>query len=57
MKLTRQLRLDALATDGTAPLQLTSTWEDNRLRLGTGAVVHVSSNSCIYIYLRIIYLR
>jgi integrase len=39
MKLTRQLRLDALATDGTAPIQLTITWEGNRLRLGTGAVV------------------
>ena len=39
MKLTRQLRLDALATDGTAPIQLTITWEGNRLRLGTGTVV------------------
>lgn len=39
MKITRQLRLDALAADGTAPIQLTITWEGNRLRLGTGAVV------------------
>jgi len=39
MKLARQLRLDALATDGTAPIQLIITWEGNRLRLGTGVVV------------------
>jgi hypothetical protein len=39
VKLTRQLRLDALATDDTAPIQLTITWEGNRLRVGTGAVV------------------
>jgi integrase len=39
MKITRQLRLAALAADGTAPIQLTITWEGNRLRLGTGAVV------------------
>ncbi|HEX8350207.1 MAG TPA: hypothetical protein VF598_09600 [Hymenobacter sp.] len=39
MKLTRQLRLDSLAADGTAPVQLTITWEGNRLRLGTEAVV------------------
>lgn len=39
MKITRQLRLDALASDGTAPIQLTISWEGNRLRLGTGAVV------------------
>lgn len=39
MKITRQLRLDALAADGTAPIHLTITWEGNRLRLGTGAVV------------------
>ncbi|MDO7875503.1 phage integrase SAM-like domain-containing protein [Hymenobacter sp. ASUV-10] len=39
MKLTRQLRLDALAADGTAPVQLTISWEGNRLRLGTGVVV------------------
>jgi len=39
MKLTRQLRLDALAKDGTSPIQLTITWEGNCLRLGTGAVV------------------
>ena len=25
--------------DGTAPIHLTITWEGNRLRLGTGAVV------------------
>lgn len=31
MKFTRQLRLDALATGGTAPIQLTITWEGNRL--------------------------
>ncbi|UOQ96656.1 site-specific integrase [Hymenobacter sp. 5317J-9] len=39
MKITRQLRLDALAADGTAPIQLTITWEGNRLRVGTGSVV------------------
>jgi len=39
MKITRQLRLNALAADGTAPIQLTITWEGNRLRLGTGSVV------------------
>jgi integrase len=39
MKITRQLRLDALAVDGTAPIQLTITWEGNRLRVGSGAVV------------------
>jgi hypothetical protein len=39
MKLTRQLRLDALATDDTAPIQLTISWEGNRLRVGTRAVV------------------
>lgn len=39
MKITRQLRLDALAADGTAPIQLTISWQGNRLRLGTGAVV------------------
>lgn len=32
MKITRQLRLDALAADGTAPSYLSSTWEGNRLR-------------------------
>jgi hypothetical protein len=35
MKITRQLRLDALAADGTAPIHLTITWEGNHLRLGT----------------------
>jgi integrase len=39
MKITRQLRLDKLAADGTAPIHLTITWEGNRLRVGTGAVV------------------
>lgn len=39
MKITRQLRLDAFAADSTAPIQLTISWEGNRLRLGTGAVV------------------
>lgn len=34
MKITRQPRLNALAADGTAPIQLTSSWEGNRL--GTG---------------------
>jgi len=29
MKITRQLRLDALAADGTAPIHLTITWEGN----------------------------
>jgi hypothetical protein len=31
MKLTRQLRLDALAADDTVPVQLTISWEGNRL--------------------------
>lgn len=39
MKITRQLRLDALAADDTALIQLTISWEGNRLRLGTGAVI------------------
>jgi integrase len=39
MKITRQLRTDRMAADGTAPIHLTITWEGNRLRLGTGAVV------------------
>gem|GEM_PF-5395771 len=39
MTITRQLRLAALAADGTAPIYLPITWEGNRLRLGTGAVV------------------
>jgi hypothetical protein len=39
MKITRQMRMDALAADGTAPIQLTITWEGNRLCLGTDAVV------------------
>ncbi|MGI4733721.1 MAG: hypothetical protein ACRYG7_00920 [Janthinobacterium lividum] len=39
MKLTRQLLLDALATDGTTTIQLTIIGEGNRLRVGTGAVV------------------
>lgn len=34
MKITRQLRLDALAADGTAPIHLSITWEGNRLCLG-----------------------
>ncbi len=38
MKITRQLRLNRLAADGTAEIQLTINWEGNRLRLGTGAV-------------------
>ena len=38
MKITRQLRLDRLAADGTAQILLTINWEGNRLRLGTGAV-------------------
>lgn len=37
MNITRQLRLDALAADGTVPMHLLITWEGNRL--GTGAVV------------------
>jgi hypothetical protein len=32
-------RLDALAADGTVSIQFTFTWEDNCLRMGTGAVV------------------
>jgi hypothetical protein len=40
MKITRQLRLDALAADGTAPIQFTISWEGNRLRIDTGVVVH-----------------
>jgi len=39
MKIISQLRLDALAADGTAPIQLTITWKGNRLRVGTGTVV------------------
>jgi integrase len=39
MKITRQLRLDLLAADGTAPVHLTISWEGNRLRMGTGTVV------------------
>ena len=39
MKITRQLRLDRLAADGTAPVQLTISWEGHRLRLGVGVVV------------------
>jgi hypothetical protein len=39
MKIARQLRLDALAADSTAPIHLTITWEGSRIRLGTGAVV------------------
>ena len=39
MKITRQLRLDRLAADGTAPVHLTISWEGNRLRLRTGVVV------------------
>lgn len=39
MKITRQLRLDRLASDGTAQIQLTIAWEGNRLRLGTGAII------------------
>jgi hypothetical protein len=31
MKITRQLRLDALAADGTVSIQLTIIWEGNRL--------------------------
>jgi hypothetical protein len=37
MKLTRQLRLDARASDGPAPAQLTILWEGNPL--DTGVVV------------------
>jgi hypothetical protein len=40
MKIARQLRLDALAADSTAPIHLTTTWEGSRIRLGTVAVVH-----------------
>jgi integrase len=39
MKITRQLRLDRMAADGTAPVHLTISWEGNRLRVGTGVVV------------------
>jgi integrase len=39
MKITRQLRLDRVAADGTAPVHLTISWEGNRLRVGTGVVV------------------
>lgn len=39
MKITRQLRLDRLAADGTAQVLLIITWEGNRARLGAGAVV------------------
>ncbi|WP_375418168.1 tyrosine-type recombinase/integrase [uncultured Hymenobacter sp.] len=39
MKISRQLRLDQLNADGQAPIQLTITWEGNRVRVGTGATV------------------
>lgn len=39
MKITRQLRFDLLAADGTASVHLTISWEGNRLRMGTGTVV------------------
>lgn len=39
MKITPQLRLDRLAADGTAEIQLTIAWEGNRVRLGTAAAV------------------
>ena len=42
MKITRQLRLDALAIDGTALTQFTSSWEGNRLRVGNWAFVAVT---------------
>lgn len=40
MKITRQPHLAALAANGIAPIHLPLTWESNRLRLGTGVVVH-----------------
>ena len=43
MKVTRQLRLDQLAADGTAQIQLTITWQGNRLRMGADAVVNPAS--------------
>jgi integrase len=39
MKITPELRLDRLAADGTAEIQLRIAWEGNRVRLGSGAVV------------------
>jgi hypothetical protein len=39
MRIMHGRRLDALAADGTVSIQFTFTWEDNRLRMGTGAVV------------------
>jgi hypothetical protein len=39
MRIMHRRRLDALAADGTVSIQFTFTWEDNRLRMGTGAVV------------------
>jgi hypothetical protein len=39
MKIIRQLRLDALAADGTARIQLTIWWKGNRIRLGPKAIV------------------
>jgi hypothetical protein len=45
MKITRQLRLDALAADGTAPIQFTISWEGNRLRIDTGVVVKAQKDT------------
>lgn len=39
MKFIRQSHFDAVAANGTPPIQLTTSWEDNCLRLDTGAVV------------------
>ena len=39
MKITRQLRVDRLAADGTAPVQLTIRWEGNRLRMGVSVTL------------------
>ncbi|MVN76904.1 hypothetical protein GO988_11270 [Hymenobacter sp. HMF4947] len=39
MKITRQLRTDRIAADGTAQIQLIIWWEGNRVKLGTGTVV------------------
>jgi integrase len=40
MKITRQLRLNLLNSEGFAPIQLTVSWEGNRVRVATGCLVN-----------------
>jgi hypothetical protein len=40
MKITRQLRLNLLNNEGLAPIQLTVSWEGNRVRVATGCLVN-----------------